>query len=59
MMVVSPFSYARLIFTAILTTVIYHTVPHIEVFIGAAIILIANILFAYFASKSKNKDPVG
>lgn len=54
MMVVSPFSYMRLIFTAILTAVLYNNVPSKEVFIGAAIILIANSLFAYASSK-KNR----
>ncbi len=49
MMIISPFSYARLLFTAILTNWAYHNTPHIEVFIGAAIILIANCSFSYYA----------
>ncbi len=47
MMIISPFSYARLVFTAVLTSWAHHTIPHLEVFIGAAIILIANLGFTY------------
>jgi drug/metabolite transporter (DMT)-like permease len=53
MMIISPFSYARLVFTAILTNLVYHTSPHIEVFIGAAIILIANCWFTYYSIRNK------
>ena len=57
MMVISPFSYARLVFTAIITNWAYHSSPHIEVFIGAAIILIANSGFTYY-SFSKNRSKI-
>lgn len=53
MMVISPFSYARLLFTAIFTNIFYHTMPHIEVFIGAAIVLSANLWFAYHSFKKQ------
>lgn len=52
MMIVSPFSYARLIFTAILTALINHTMPSIHVFIGSIIIISINFYFAY---KHKNR----
>ncbi len=50
MMIISPFSYARLVFTAVLTSWVHHAIPHVEVFIGAAIILIANLGFTYSLS---------
>ena len=49
---IAPFSYSRLIFTVILTSWIYHEVPSINVFIGAAVIIFANGYFAYWV-KSK------
>jgi drug/metabolite transporter (DMT)-like permease len=55
MMVISPFSYARLVFTAILTNLVYHTVPHVEVFIGSGIILIANCCFTYYSCAKKKE----
>ncbi len=55
MMIISPFSYARLVFTAILTNLVYHTSPHIEVFIGGAIILIANCWFTYYSFMKKKE----
>ncbi len=55
MMVISPFSYARLIFTAVLTNLVYHTNPHVEVFIGAAIILVANCWFTYYSVLKKKE----
>lgn len=48
----APFSYSRLIFTVILTSWIYHEVPSLHVFIGAAVIMFANGYFAYWV-KSK------
>lgn len=53
MMIISPFSYARLVFTAILTNIVYHTIPHVEVFIGSGIILIANCCFTYYSCVHK------
>lgn len=55
MMLLSPFSYARLVFTVILSSWLYNTMPHIEVFIGSAIILIANCSFTYYSSIAKVK----
>jgi len=52
MMIISPFSYARLVFTAILTSWLYQTMPHTEVFIGSAIILAANCGFTHYSKKS-------
>ncbi len=43
----APFSYSRLIFTVILSAWVYQITPSINVFIGAAIIMIANGYFAY------------
>lgn len=43
----SPFSYARLIFTVLLSAFIYNIMPSNQVFIGAAIIMSANIYFTY------------
>ncbi len=54
MMVVSPFSYSRLIFTAILTAVINYVIPSIQVFIGSAIIMSVNFYFAYKHKDNKN-----
>ena len=53
MMVISPFNYARLIFTAVLTAWLYNITPHIQVFIGAAIIMITNGYFAYYSHKTQ------
>ena len=53
MMIIAPFGYARLIFTALLTSWLYHNTPHIEVFIGAALILITNSTFTYYSCKDK------
>ena len=47
MMVVSPFSYARLVFTALLTAFVSHQNPSIHVFIGSAVIMSVNFYFAY------------
>ncbi len=47
MMAISPFSYARLIFTALLTAWLYHANLSANVFIGSAIILGVNSYFAY------------
>lgn len=52
MMVVSPFSYSRLIFTAFLSAYMYHTMPSLNVFIGSAIIMCVNFYFAYNKSSS-------
>jgi drug/metabolite transporter (DMT)-like permease len=43
----SPFSYARLLFTVFLTAWIQYIVPNNQIFIGAAIIMFANIYFTY------------
>jgi len=51
MMVISPFSYARMVFTALLTALIYHSMPSIHVLVGSAIIISINFYFAY-----KHKD---
>lgn len=61
MMFISPFSYARLLFTALLTNVVYNIMPSTQVFIGAAIILSANLWFAYHSYKKQellNKERV-
>jgi drug/metabolite transporter (DMT)-like permease len=52
MMVISPFSYARLVFTALLTAWAHNVIPHINVFIGSMIILIVNFYFAYINKKA-------
>jgi drug/metabolite transporter (DMT)-like permease len=47
MMVISPFSYARLVFTALLSAWFYNKFPSADVFIGSAIIMSVNFYFAY------------
>ena len=47
----SPFSYARLIFTVFLTAWLHQISPNIHIFIGAAIIMIANGYFSYRIKK--------
>lgn len=49
----APFSYSRLIFTVILTAYLYNTVPSMNTFIGAAIIITGNLYFTY---KIKNNQ---
>lgn len=52
MMAISPFSYARLVFTALLTAWLHQKMPGSNVFIGSAIILGVNSYFAYQIKKS-------
>lgn len=47
MVVISPFGYARLVFTVLLVAWTQHTIPGINVFIGSALILGVNSYFAY------------
>ena len=47
MMVVSPFSYARIVFTALLSAWFYQKAPTTDVFIGSALIMSVNFYFAY------------
>ena len=49
----APFSYSRLIFTVILTSWIYHELPNIHIFIGAAVIMLANGYFAYWVKRKE------
>lgn len=52
MIIISPFSYARVIFTTIFTTWLNNTMPSIHVFIGSAIIVAINFYFAYQNTKN-------
>ncbi|MEK6734423.1 MAG: DMT family transporter, partial [Pseudomonadota bacterium] len=47
----SPFSYARLIFTVILTSSLYNIIPAPHTFIGAAVIFLSNGYFIYKINK--------
>lgn len=47
MMTLSPFSYARIIFTAFLAGWINHVTPTMNVFVGSAIIISINFYLAY------------
>ena len=47
MMAISPFSYARLVFTALLTVWLNHVIPSSNVFIGSVIIFVVNSYLAY------------
>lgn len=49
----SPFSYTRLVFTVCLTAVIYKIAPNIQTFIGAAIIMGANLYMTYHLKKKE------
>ena len=49
--ILAPFSYARLIFTGLLTNWLYSIESDKNLFIGAAIILLANIYFTYSLNK--------
>lgn len=53
LMLLSPFSYTRLVFTVIITSMIYHTAINISTFIGAAIIMITNIYITYRMKKTE------
>ncbi|MGB4191987.1 MAG: DMT family transporter [Rickettsiales bacterium] len=53
LMLLAPFSYTRLVFTVILTAVIYGTMPNIQTFIGAAIIMTANLYMTYYFRKKE------
>jgi drug/metabolite transporter (DMT)-like permease len=55
MMIISPFSYSRLIFTAFLSAYVYHAMPSINVFIGSAIIMCVNFYFAYKKTNIEKK----
>lgn len=50
----APFSYLRLIFTVILSGFVYNSFPHQNVFIGTAIIMLANIFFLYVINNKPN-----
>lgn len=53
LMLLSPFSYTRLVFTVGLTAIIYNTSPNIQTFIGAAIIMGANLYMTYNLKKKE------
>ncbi len=53
--ILSPFSYARLVFTVFLTASIQHITPNIQIFAGAAIIMFTNIYFTYSLNCFNNK----
>lgn len=55
MMAISPFSYARLVFTALLVAWLQHNIPGPNVFIGSALILGVNSYFAYQMKFAKSK----
>lgn len=55
MTIISPFGYARLVFTALLVAWAQHTVPGVHVFIGSAIILVINSYFAYQIKGEESK----
>jgi len=52
--ILAPFSYARLIFTVLLTNWLYFITPDKNLFIGAAMILVANIYLAYNLKKNNS-----
>ncbi len=56
--VLSPFSYARLVFTVFLTASIQHITPNIQIFAGAAIIMLANIYFTYSLNCFNNNKKI-
>lgn len=53
LMILSPFSYTRLVFTVIITALVYNTAPTIQTFVGAAIIMSANLYMTYRLKKSE------
>lgn len=53
LMLLAPFSYTRLVFTVILTGIIYQVVPNIQTFIGAAVIMSANLYMTYHIKKKE------
>lgn len=53
LMLLAPFSYTRLVFTVILTAIILETTPNIQTFIGAAIIMGANLYITYNVKKKE------
>lgn len=53
LMLLAPFSYTRLVFTVILTAIILKTTPNIQTFIGAAIIMGANLYITYNVKKKE------
>lgn len=55
MILLAPFSYMRLIFTAILSFIFFGQTFQIELFIGSAIILTANLLFIFKKNNSCEK----
>ena len=53
LMLLSPFSYTRLVFTVIITALVYNIAPTIQTFAGAAIIMAANIYMTYNLKKTE------
>jgi drug/metabolite transporter (DMT)-like permease len=56
MIVISPFSYARLVFTAILTALVSNIIPSANVFVGSAIIMAINFYLAYIVNKESSTN---
>lgn len=53
LMFLAPFSYTRLVFTIAITAAIYKIAPNIQTFIGAAIIMSANLYMTYKLNKKE------
>lgn len=53
LMLLSPFSYTRLVFTVILTSLLYNAPANISTFIGAGIIMLANGYMTYNIKKQE------
>lgn len=51
LMLLSPFSYTRLVFTVVITSLLYNISPNLSTFVGAAIIMIANGYITYNLKK--------